>query len=189
MSILHTLVAVSATAGTPTPIHTGTVIVASSFSISKGIATIVLNAASLPSVGYNRGQQVTLWGFTTATYFNGDTVTVIANDFAQVSFSFATTYADVNSTSDAGNTAAVPLDKQRAVRIEADQNNSTHKIYVGDGYVTAPGVSPVTAGRYTACLALAGQISVELVGDNIDASRIFIDTDSTGATVQVTLIN
>jgi hypothetical protein len=182
MSAIHTIAAVSATAGTPTPIYTGPVTAAVSFSISNGLATVVLG--SLP-VGYGKGQKVTLWGFTTATYFNGLSVTVTENNPALFSFSFPTTEGNVGSTDDAGNTAPAPVQKFRAVRIEADKGNSTHGIYVGD--------SNVSSSRYTAQLLYGGvQQSIwiggeGIVGQNIDASLIFLDTDSTGAKAQVSL--
>lgn len=180
MSEPRTIAAVSATSGTPTPIYTGTAIVSSSFVILKGLATVVLNTAALPSIGFNLGQQVTLWGFATATYFNGLTVTVTQNNPQAISFSFPTTHADVTSTSDTGNAAPSPVDKFRSVRIEIDAGASTHLIYVGD--------LKVSSSQYTAQLALATQLAVEFSGDNIDASRIFIDTDNTGTKAHVTLV-
>lgn len=185
MSIPQTIPAVVATAGTPTPIFTGPVTAAVSFVISNGVATIILG--SLPT-GYELGKQVTLWAFTTATYFNGTAVTVVANNHALNSFSFATTHADVASTADAGNTAPAPVQKYRAVRIEADKGNAANAIYVGDGNVSA--------SRYTAQLlysATAGlQQSLvfggmEIMAQNVDASRIFIDATTTGAKAQITL--
>jgi hypothetical protein len=185
MAIIRTLPAVQATAGTPTPVYTGTVTAAVSFSISGGLATIVLSAGSPPVAPpfYNQWGQATLWGFTTATYFNGETVTIVSSNPAALSFSFHTTHADVASTNDAGSTAPAPTNTYRGVRIEADQGNSTHKIYVGD--------QSVTSSQYVACLTLTGQLFVEFhpfASQNIAANRIFIDTDSTGAKVQVTLI-
>lgn len=184
MSIPQTIPAVAATAGTPTPVYTGAITAASTFIISKGVATITLNAASVP-VGYHLGKQVTLWGFTTATYFNGEAVTVTSVNPALVQFTFNTTHSDVTLTSDAGNTAPAPIQKFRAVRVEADKGNTTHAIYVGDG--------STSASRYTAELKYAGNQQFiwfggdNVEGANIDASRIFIDTDSTGAKAQITL--
>ena len=184
MGIPRTTVAVLAVAGTPTPVYSGTVLAAASFSIKGGVATIVLTPA-LPANGYNGpnlaiqgypaapagGQQVTLWGFTTATYFNGKVVSVIGNNPAAKSFSFYSNHADVNSTNDAGNTAACPFQHFRAVRIECGQLLATDKIFVGD--------LNVSATRYVACLSLAGQLSVEVASDNIPADRIFVTTDGT----------
>lgn len=185
--------AVTLTAGTPTPIYTGTVITAASFSILNGVATIVLGSA-LPDNGYNPGtypsagaqggamsggQQVTLWGFTTATYFNGKQVSVIANNPAANSFSFNTTHADVTSTSDAGKTAAQPAQQYRSVRIEVDQAAGAAKIYVGD--------LNVSSTRYAECLTLTGQIAVTLQSGTIPADRIMLDTDTSGKKVQVSL--
>jgi hypothetical protein len=178
MSIMRVLPRVSATAGTPTPIYTGTVLAAVGFQITNGIATIT--CGSLPANGYNLGQEVTLWGFTTATYFNGLTVTVTANNPALFQFSFNTTHANVSYTGDAGNTAMMPMTKYMKVRLEIDQAASTYKIYVGD--------KSVSSTQYTACLQLSSQNWVEIDDDNIDASRIFIDTSNTGTYCQVTLL-
>lgn len=184
--------AVSLTAGTPTPICTGAVIVAASFSITNGVATIVLGSA-LPSTGYNPpsysspnggpaagGQKVTLWAFTTATYFNGLTVDVIANNPALNSFSFNTTHANVGSTSDTGNTAAQPVQQYRSVRLEVDQAAGAAKIFVGD--------LNVSSARYAEDLSLTGQIAVTIASGTIPADRIFVDTDTTGKKVQVSLM-
>jgi hypothetical protein len=104
---------------TPTPaaLNLLSPIQASSFSIQNGIATIVLSA-SLPSNGFNgpnraigtptgAGEQVILYGFSTATYFNGKKVTVLYNNGSN-SFSFAFNHANVSSTSDSGYAAASP---------------------------------------------------------------------------------
>ena len=185
MATPQTIAAVAATAGTPTPIFTGPVTAAVSFSIANGLATIVLDADALPEIGYNLHQQVTLWGFTTATYFNGTTITITANNPPKVSFSFPTTHDDVASTDDAGNTAPKPFQSFHGVRIGADLGNTTKIIYVGDGNVSD--------SQYTAALTLAGQTDIwfggpENTGQNIDAHRIFIDTDETGSKAQVTLL-
>jgi hypothetical protein len=193
MAGTRVITAVALTAGTPTPVYTGAVIVAASFSISKGIATIVLGSA-LPSNGYNPGtypsagaqagsqaggQQVTLWGFTTATYFNGLTVSVVANNSALNSFSFNTTHADVTSTSDTGNTAAAPSEHYRAVRLEVDQGAGSGKVYVGD--------LNVSSTRYAECLVLTGQIAVTIASGDIPADRIMCDTSANGTKIQVSL--
>ena len=123
----------------------GVVIASSTFSISKGIATIFLGT-TLPKNGYNgpagytpvpsvtpasatqafnalagqpvniqgvfpapNGQQVTLWGFTTATYFNGKRISVLDNNPSTNSFRFYFTHADVAATGDAGETAPSPF--------------------------------------------------------------------------------
>lgn len=212
MGAIRTIGAVVApsTAGWRTPVYTGPVTAAASFSILKGIATIVLNA-TLPTNGYNGpngyptqngttgskfdiyggvsggsggpagGQQVTLWGFTTATYFNGLTVSVIDNDPSTNSFRFRIAHADVNSTNDAGNTASAPSEHYRAVRLEVDASDSTNIVYVGD--------LNVTASQYMTALTLAGQSSIVIAGDNIPADRIFIfGSSATNCKVQVTLI-
>jgi hypothetical protein len=182
MSVPQTIPAVSATAGTPTPVFTGAVTAAVSFSIANGLATIVLG--SLPA-GYEPGKQVTLWGFSTATYFNGKAVTVSQNNPALFSFSFPFTHANVASTDDTGNTAPAPVQKFRGVRLEADKGNSSEAIYVGDG--------SVSASQYTAQLLYGGDQQAiwfggpEVAAQNVDASRIFIDSSNTGAKVQVSL--
>jgi hypothetical protein len=213
MGVPRTLgvVAAPSTTGWRTPVYTGPVLVAASFSIASGIATIKLGAGNLPTNGYNGpngyptangttgskfdihggvapgsggpagGQQVTLWGFTTATYFNGLTVTVLDCDPEQDSFRFYINNANVNSTNDTGNTAAAPAGHYRAVRLECSLDNSTNIVYVGDLFVSAT--------RYMAALTLAGQSSIVIAGDNIPADRIFIfGSSATDCAVQVTLI-
>ncbi len=194
------------------------VIPAVSFSILKGIATIVMG--SLPKTGYNgpngyiptptfspatttqsvnlvtgapfdiyggtapgpvgKGQQVTLWGFTTATYFNGKRVTVIDNNPALKSWRFYFNHADVASTADAGNTAPSPFQHYRAIRLECGQGNGTDFVYVGD--------LNVSSTQYMAALSLAGQLSIEIASENIPPEGIFIDGTSGSDTVQVTVI-
>lgn len=182
---------VTLTAGSRTPIYTGAVTVAVSFSITKGVATIVM--ASLPANGYNPpaynspnggppagGQKVTLWGWATATYFNGLTVDVIANNPAAGSFSFNTTHADVGSTADTGNTAIAPAEQYRSVRIEVDSAAAAANIYIGD--------LSVSSSQYAEKLSLTGQIAVTIASGSIPADRIFVDTDTTGKKVQVSLM-
>lgn len=178
------------TAGSRTPIYTGAVTAAISFSITNNIATIVM--ASLPGKGYNPpaynsptggppagGDQVTLWGFTTATYFNGVQATVISNNPAANSFSFNFTHANVGSTADAGNTAIAPAEQYRSVRIEVDKGAAAANVYVGD--------LSVSATQYAENLKLAGQIAVTLSSGTIPAERIFCDTDTSTTKVQVSL--
>ena len=211
MGTPRTLGAVTVAPGKPTPVFTGAVIAAASFSITNGIARIVLGTA-LPKTGYNGpngypeqnatsgssfdihsgvngsptnanaagGQQVTLWGFTTATYFNGKVVSVIDCDPSNGSFRFYFAHDDVNSTADTGKTAACPFQHYRAVRLECSQSNSTDFVYVGD--------LNVSSTQYVAALSLAGQLSIEVAGDNIPADRIFIDGTNNGDKVQVSLI-
>lgn len=210
MGTIRTIGAVQAHNGSRTPVYTGPVIAAASFSITNGIATIVLGSA-LPADGYNGpngfptqngttgaafdihggvapgpgagGQQVTLWGFTTATYFNGCTVTVLdCNPVAQ-SFRFYFNHANVASTVDAGNTAAIPKQQYRAVRLEIGQGAGTDLIYVGD--------LNVSSSRYLTALSLASNPSITISSDNIRADRIFIDTNGSvpaNDAVQVSLI-
>jgi hypothetical protein len=194
MGVPRTLGSVSVGALPPTPVYTGTVIAAVSFVIKKGVATVSLGAGNMPANGYNgpnpniqgypnlpaNGQQVTLWGWTTATYFNGLTVTVTTNNIATGQFSFNFNHADVSLTSDTGNTAAIPVERYRAVRIECMQNLGTDFIYVGDG--------SVSSSRYVAALSLGGQLAVEVTGDNIPAERIFITGTSSGDSAQISLV-
>ena len=203
MGIPRTLGTVTVNPGYPTPVYTGTVTAAVSFYITNGIATINLGATNLPTTGYNPGRggpagtiggmgiaggapgsQVTLWGFTTATYFNGVTVQVIENNSLTGSFSFAFNHANVGSkgspTADAGNTAPTPWQHYRAVRLECSQNLGTDLIYVGD--------KNVSSTKYFACLSLAGQLAIEIVSENIPADRIFIDGTANTDTAQISLI-
>lgn len=193
MSQIHTVGSVTLTAGTPTPIYTGAannVLTAASFSIVAGggvsyngnaalIAKIVLSS-TLPTTGYEPGKQVSLYGFTTATYFNGLKVTVVSNNVIENSFTFSTTHAAVGSTSDAGSVFAQPVERFRVARVECAQTNSTNLVYVGDQFVSST--------RYAAALLLTGQISYVDSGDNIDASTIWLDTNTTGSKVEVTLV-
>lgn len=212
MGIPRTLGAVAVGALPPTPVYTGPVTAAVSFSILKGIATIVLGAGNLPTNGYNGpngfpvqngttgskfdiyggingsrgggpagGQQVTLWGFTTATYFNAKQISVIDCDPSNGSFRFYFNHADVASTADAGNTAPSPVGRYRVVRLEVTQTTpSTDFIYVGD--------LNVSSTRYVAALSLTSQIVIEIASDNIPAERIFITGTGPTDSVQVSLI-
>lgn len=182
MGVLRTLGAVVITSGTPTPIYTGPVVAAVSYSITNGIVAVVLGASNFPSVGYLPGQQVTLWGWTsTAVIFNGKVVTVLNSDPVTGTFRFAFNHANIGSTtSGIGQTAPAPIDKFRAVRIECGQSMSTHIAYVGD--------LNVSSSQYAAALTLAGQIAFVLSGDNIDASRIMVDGTNTGDTLQISVV-
>jgi hypothetical protein len=120
------------------------------------------------------GQKVVLWGFTIATYFNGKVVNVIDNNPVDGSFRFYFKNADVNSTSDAGNTAPCPAQHYRAIRLECSQALSTSLIYVGD--------LNVSATQYMACLSLAGQLSIEIASENIPPEGLFIDTNTSAGT-------
>ncbi len=211
MGIPRTLGAVAVGALPPTPVYTGPVIAAVSFSILKGIATIVLGAGNLPTNGYNgangfptqnkttgskfdiyggvagqnsgepgKGQQVTLWGFTTATYFNGRKITVLDCNPTDGSFRFYFNHADVSSTADAGNTALSPFQHYRVVRLECSLSLGTDIIYVGD--------LNVSSTRYFAALSLAGQFSIEVASENIPADAIWITGTGPTDSVQVSLI-
>lgn len=199
------------TAGWRTPVVSGTITAAVTFSITNNIATIVLGAGNLPTDGYNGpngypvqnattgsvfdihggnagsspqgggGQQVTLWGFTTATYFNGCTITVLDNNPAAGSFRFYFTHANVGSTADAGNTAPALRRQFRSVRLECSLTNSTNIVYVGD--------LNVSSTQYVAALTLSGQSAWEIQGENIRGDRIFIfGSSATNCSVQVSTI-
>ena len=211
MGIPRTLGSVVVGALPPTPVYTGPVVPAVSFSILKGIATIVLGAGNLPTTGYNGpngfpvqngttgskfdiyggingsrgggpagGQQVTLWGFTTATYFNAKQISVIDCDPSNGSFRFYFNHADVASTADAGNTAPSPVERFRVVRLECSPTLGTDIIYVGD--------LNVSSIRYWAALSLTTQFAVEIASDNIPAERIFITGTGPTDSVQVSTI-
>jgi hypothetical protein len=194
MAGTRVLTAVALTSGTPTPLVTGAVTAAVSFSITNNVATIVM--ASLPAAGYNPGSQfngfsgqagnvggdqVTLWGFTTATYFNGLAVTVTQNNPAANSFSFNFTHAGVGSTADAGNTAIAPRQGgYRSVRLEVDSAAGTSNVYVGD--------LNVSTTRYISNLKLAGQIAITVASGTIPAERLMATTDTNGTKLQVSLM-
>lgn len=174
MSMLRTIGAnpgAVTTAGSKVPAWAPNPVTVTSFSILNGIATIVV-ANTL-----NALDQVVLYGFTTATYFNGITVQVQAANAKQFSFPF--NHANVNSTSDAGVFSTLAGARYRAVRIETDQSAGTGKLFVGD--------LNVSSTRYSACLSLAGQIAFVNSGEAIDPSRIMIDTDTNGTKFQTSL--
>jgi hypothetical protein len=162
---------------------------ASSFSIQNGIATIVLSSA-LPSNGFNgpnfaigtpagAGEQVILYGFSTATYFNGKKVTVLSNNGTN-SFSFAFTHTNVGSTSDSGYAAPCLFEHYRAVRIEVDQSNESDFVYVGD--------LNVSSTEYVAALSVSGQLAVEISSENIDACGIWMVSTSSSDKAHCSLV-
>jgi hypothetical protein len=124
-----------------------------------------------------RGEQVTLWAFGTATYFNGKRITVIDNNPATNSFRFYFQHADVANTADAtGRTAPSPAQHYRVIRIECAQTLGTDVLYIGD--------LNVSATQYMAALSLTGQFSIEVAGENIPPEGLFIDTSGTAGTTQ-----
>jgi hypothetical protein len=196
--------------------YTGVVLSIATVSIASGIATIVLSSASevgskFPTNGFNgpngfpsqnattgalsdfqgkwpaaNGQQITMWGFTGAgTTMNGKTVTVRncnpqANGGAG-SFSFYFGTATIAAASDTGLVAPSPFQHYRALRLECSQSMGTSDfIYVGD--------LNVSSTRYVAALSLAGQLSVEIAGENIPVDRVFIDGTTSADSCQVSLI-
>jgi hypothetical protein len=150
----------------------------SAFDIHGGINAAHAGAGA--GGGPAGGQQVTLWGFTTATYFNGKKVTVLDCNPATGIFRFYFNHADVGTTADAGKTAPSPFQHYRAVRLECGQGNGADFVYVGD--------LNVSAVRYVAALSLTGQLSIEIASENIPPEGIFIDGTSGSDTVQVSLI-
>jgi hypothetical protein len=190
--------------------YTGTVIAATAFTISNNIVTMYLNIATFPVDGYNGpngypvsnaatqssfdihggnagsspqgsgGQQVCLWGFTTGTYFNGKTVTVLDCNPTAGYFRFYFAHAGVGYTSDAGNTAPVPKESYRVIRIECGQGIGTDLIYVGD--------LNVSSTRYITALSLSGQIAVEISSDNLRADRVMLASTSTSDVAQVSVL-
>lgn len=208
MGAFHTLGAVTVTSGTPTPILLPILktISAVSFSITNNIATISLGSGNLPQNGYNgpngfptqnaatgskfdifgpntgMGQQVILWGFTVATYFNGKVVTVLSND-GNGTFSFAFTHANVASTGDSGKTAQIPVENYRRVRLETGSaNGATDKVYVGDGNVSSTQYLTALTGPDIGYDYPPNDIT------NIPLHRVFIDGTSGADTVQVTIV-
>lgn len=190
MGLIRTLPATTVTSTGIVPVYAPNSVAVVSFSIKNGIATVVLGAGNLPSNGYNGpqtslgasagGQQVVLWGFATATYFNGKKVTVLRNNPAAGSFSFYFNHANVASTNDAGNTAPAPFEHFRSVRIEVDGGNGTDIIYVGD--------SNVSSTQYMTTLSLQGQLSLEIASENIPSEGIFMLASGSSDKAHVMLI-
>jgi hypothetical protein len=197
--------------------YSGVVLSIATLSImTGGYATITLSTASeagskFPTNGFNgpngyptqngttgsefdiqgkwpaaNGQQITMWGFTGAgTALNGKVVSVVncnpsANAGAgSFSFYFGTTH--LVAASDTGLVAPSPWQHYRAIRLECSQSmGSSDFIYVGD--------LNVSSTRYVAALSLAGQLSVEVAGENIPADRVFIDGTTSADSCQVSLI-
>lgn len=205
MGVPRTIGTISSVNQAITPVFTGPVTAAVSFTITNNIATIFLGVGNLPTTGYNGpngyppsnnskfdiyggvngyssggpagGQQVTLWSFATATYFNGKTITVLDNDPTTGAFRFYFTHANVANTADTGNTAPIPVQRYRAVRLECAQTLGTDLVYVGD--------LNVSSTRYIAALSLTGQFFVEVAGDNIAPDRIWIKGSNAAATDSV----
>ena len=136
MGVPRTLGATLAVKGTPTPAvlaaagYTGTVIAVSAYTIVNGIATLTL--ASLPSNGFNGpnqaiagypanpagGQQVTLWGFTNGTVFNGKKVTIVRNDPVAKTIEFYFNSTNDTNTESGAFAAPSPFQHYRAIRLE-----------------------------------------------------------------------
>ena len=179
--------------------YKGTNYSVTAYSLVKGIMTLTISGTWPTGNGFEPGnnaiqgsptrqggQKVVLWGFANANYLNGVTVTVIANNPTLKQFSFYFNHADdsnTESTAKRRHRLLNPgLNGVRAVRIECGQGLSTDLLYVGD--------FKLTTTQYMACLSLAGQLVVEVVGENIPADQIFIlsSASNSGDTAQITLI-
>ena len=181
MGLLRPVGSVQATSGTPTPVYTGpsaNLLTAASFSISKGIATIVVANTydSNPWTPYAVGNIVGLYGFSTATYFNGVPVTVL--DATTAKFRFYFNHADVASTADTGKCFIMPP-TYRTVRLSLPPTAGAGVIYVGDGSVSST--------KFIESLSLATKPWFEFDGDAIPAGRIHIDTDTSTTPVMVSV--
>ena len=198
MGVPRTLGATLAVKGTPTPAvlaaagYTPAPIAVSAYTIVNGIATLTL--ASLPSNGFNGpnqaiagypanpagGQQVTLWGFTNGTVFNGKKVTIVRNNPTAKTIEFYFNSTNDSNTESGAFAAPSPFQHYRAVRLECGQGLSSDVIYVGD--------LNVSSSRYMALLSLAGQLAIEIASENIPPEGIMIDCSGSGDTVQVSLV-
>ena len=200
MGVPRTLGATLAVKGTPTPAvlaaagYTPAPIAVSAYTIVNGIATLTL--ASLPSNGFNGpnqaiagypanpagGQQVTLWGFTNGTVFNGKKVTIVRNDPTAKTIEFYFNSTNDSNTESGAFAAPSPFQHYRAIRLECSQSLGTDLIYVGD--------LNVSSTQYVAALSLAGQLAIEIASENIPPEGIMIDTSGSGSgdTVQVSLV-
>ena len=179
---------------------TGHKFAVTAYAFAAGIGTLTVTSMPTDGAGFQPGpnalqgsptrqggQQVVLWGFGTATWLNGKTVTVIANNPALNQFSFYFSGQDGNSgtltTAYAAPRSLNPgLNGVRAVRIECGQGLSTDLLYVGD--------LNLSSTQYMACLSLAGQLVVEIVGENIPSDEIFIlsSASNAGDTAQIVCI-
>jgi len=172
---------------TPTPVYTGAEYTVFAYEVVAGLCTIFLATGaelsppaniSFPQNGMNPGQQVTLWGFTSATFLNGVTATITQNVPELLAISFPVTAAPVGLTDDAGNVAIAPASTYKQVTITAGANSSD-SVYVGDGNVSS--------SRYTYKLAAGAGCVID--GQNTPAQRIFAVGSGVNDVVQVTLEN
>lgn len=191
MSVVRTLPTVTvATAGVRVPVYSGpasALLTATSFYILNGVAYI--NVANTFTPSYTAAgvlvdstpSQINMFGFTTATYFNGVVAQLLGANPSQLWFAF--NHANVGSaaapTSDAGSIFPTPRDQFQAVRIEVDKTAASGKIFVGD--------LNVSSTQYAAALSLTTQIAYVQSGNKVDAHRIFVDTDTNGTKVQVSV--
>jgi hypothetical protein len=113
---------------------------------------------------------------------------VLDNNPANGSFRFYFQHANVASTADAGNTAKIPSEHYRKVRLEAGQaNTAAGLVFVGDLNVSSSRyIAALTSPIKTATLPYF-QTWILIEGDNIPADRIFIDGTNSSDTVQVSL--
>lgn len=185
MSVVRTLPAVTvANAGTRVPVYSGpssALLTNTSYYILGNIAVFNVANSFTPNPTDSTPQQVNFFGFTTGIYFNG----VVANILwaTPTQFAIAFNHANVGSAAapqaDAGSIFPTPRDQFQAVRIEVDKGAGAGVIYVGD--------LNVTSSQYAAKLSLTGQIAYVQSGNKVDAHRIFIDTDTNGTKVQVSV--
>lgn len=208
MSLILTQGAVTAQSSYIVPVvmaaagYKGTNFAVTAYSFANGIGTLTISG-TFPQNGFQPGsnnlqgsptrqggQQVVLWGFADSVHseaLNGKTVTVIANNPALGIFSFYFAGQDGYSGSESAALAAPRslnpgLNGVRAVRIECGQGLSTDILYVGD--------LNLSSTQYLAALSLAGQLVVEIAGENIPADQIFIlsSASNAGDTAQCTLL-
>ena len=185
MSVVRTLPTITvATAGVKVPVYSGpsaALLTNTSFYILSNIAVFNVANTFTPNPSDSTPQQVNFFGFTTGTYFNGVVAQVIYA--TPLLFAIAFNHANVGSaaapTADAGSIFPTPRDQFQAVRIEVDKGAAAGKIFVGD--------LNVSATQYAAALSLTTQIAYVQSGNKVDAHRIFVDTDTNGTKVQVSV--
>ena len=185
MSVVRTLPAVAvANAGSRVPAYSGpaaALLTNTSYYILNNVAVFNVANTFTPNGPDNTPQQVNFFGFTTGVYFNG----IVAQILWAIPTQFAIAFNHVNVGSaaapqaDAGSIFPTPRDQFQAVRIEVDKGAGAGTIYVGD--------LNVSANQYAAHLSLNGQIAYVQSGNKVDAHRIFLDTDTNGTKVQVSV--
>jgi len=231
MGAIRTLGLATAVAGTPTPAvlaaayytsanlaTPGVVIAAASFSITKGIATIVLGS-TLPTNGYNgpngyiptptftpasatqefnsqTGQPLNIQGYPKAPA-NGQKVVLWGFTATELN-GLVVTVIDNNPANNsfrfAINHADVGSTSDTGKTAPAPfQHYRAIRLECSQSLSTDliyVGDSNVKSTQYMACLSLAGQLSIEIASENIPPEGIWIDTNGSASTdqVMVTLI-